>query len=99
MSDNFVPELPRRQFLKAGGALVVGFAMAPSAFAQNPGQLTGATEGRSQPNPGDLDSWIAIHSDRASRRRCCRLPRMNWTSTCRRCLACRSRPASRRIRD
>ena len=63
MSDNVFPELPRRQFLKAGGALVVGFAMAPSAFAQNPGQLTGASEGMAQPNPGALDSWIAIHSD------------------------------------
>ena len=63
MSDSFFPELPRRQFLKAGGALVVGFAMAPSSFAQNPGQLTGANEGMAQPNPGELDSWIAIHSD------------------------------------
>src|SRR5262249_34135980 len=63
MSDILLPELPRRQFLKAGGALIVGFAVAPSAFAQNPGQLTGASEGRAQPDAGALDSWIAIHAD------------------------------------
>ncbi len=63
MSENFSSGLPRRDFLKAGGALVVGFAIAPSAFAQNPGQLTGASEGAAQPNADQLDTWIAIHSD------------------------------------
>ena len=55
--------MPRRQFLKAGGALVVGFAAAPSAFAQNPGQTTGAYGGAAQPDGERLDTWIAIHAD------------------------------------
>jgi nicotinate dehydrogenase subunit B len=63
MTDTLLPDLPRREFLKAGGALIVGFAIAPSVFAQNPGQLTGASEGPAQPNANALDSWIAIHSD------------------------------------
>jgi CO/xanthine dehydrogenase Mo-binding subunit len=63
MSENMLPELPRRAFLKAGGTLVVGFAIAPSAFAQNPGQLTGANDGPAQPSADQLDTWIAIHAD------------------------------------
>ena len=54
---------PRRDFLKAGGMLVVGFAVAPSAFAQNPGQQTGAYPGPAQPDADQLDTWVAIHAD------------------------------------
>ena len=53
----------RRQFLKAGGALVVGFTLAPPSFAQNPGQITGAPGGAAQPSGDRLDTWIAIHAD------------------------------------
>jgi CO/xanthine dehydrogenase Mo-binding subunit len=63
MSELLSSGLPRRDFLKAGGALVVGFAVAPSAFAQNPGQLTGANDGPMQPSAGELDTWIAIPAD------------------------------------
>lgn len=55
--------LPRREFLKGGGVLIVGFAVAPSLFAQNPGQTTGAYDGAAQPNADHLDTWIAIHAD------------------------------------
>ena len=63
MSEQPLSGMPRRQFLKAGGALVVGFAAAPSALAQNPGQVTGVSEGSAQPNAEQLDTWIAIHAD------------------------------------
>ena len=53
----------RRQFLKTGGALVVGFTLAPPTFAQNPGQVTGAPNGAAQPSADQLDTWIAIHGD------------------------------------
>ena len=52
--------LPRRDFLKAGGMLVVGFAVAPSAFAQNPGQRTGAYEGPARliSGPSEFDRIV-----------------------------------------
>ena len=53
----------RRQFLKTGGALVVGFTLAPPTFAQNPGQVTGGPNGAAQPSADQLDTWIAIHGD------------------------------------
>src|SRR5207247_511489 len=57
---------PRREFLKAGGALLVGFAFAPRLEAQQPfgpGGQPGALVGPYQPNPDALDTWIAIHAD------------------------------------
>jgi CO/xanthine dehydrogenase Mo-binding subunit len=64
MSEQPSAGMLRRQFLKTGGALVVGFAAAPTvSFAQNPGQLTGAYEGAAQPDVDKLDTWIAIHAD------------------------------------
>jgi nicotinate dehydrogenase subunit B len=57
---------PRRQFLKAGGALVIGFTIAPPSLAQNPGQVTGAPGGDAQPDPDQLDTWIAIHADNSA---------------------------------
>jgi len=62
-SGDLTSGLPRRDFFKAGGMLVVGFAVAPSAFAQNPGQRTGAYDGPAQPDADRLDTWIAIHAD------------------------------------
>ncbi len=56
--------LPRREFLKAGGALIIGFQLAGlcSADAQAADvSARGASAG--PPDPKQLDTWIAIHSD------------------------------------
>ena len=52
--------LPRRDFLKAGGALVIGFSSAglisDVLLAQGPPIARG-------PDPRQIDTWLAIHSD------------------------------------
>jgi nicotinate dehydrogenase subunit B len=51
--------LPRREFLKAGGAMVIGFHLR-SALAQEPaarGTIAGP------PDPKQVDTWLAIHAD------------------------------------
>jgi nicotinate dehydrogenase subunit B len=53
----------RREFLKAGGALVVGFSMRGVSLAQGP-----AASGlrAAKPGPPDaklIDTWIAVHAD------------------------------------
>ncbi|HXX46326.1 MAG TPA: molybdopterin cofactor-binding domain-containing protein [Candidatus Acidoferrales bacterium] len=57
--------LPRREFLKAGGALVIGFssagAISDALFAQESAAARGATAG--PPDPKQIDTWLAIHSD------------------------------------
>ena len=50
-----LPALTRRNLLKTGGALVIGFSLAGRAAAQ-----FGAPQG---PNLRQIDSWIAIHAD------------------------------------
>jgi len=53
----------RREFLKAGGALVVGFSLRDVAFAQNG---TSSAMRAAVPGPPDaklIDTWIAIHAD------------------------------------
>jgi nicotinate dehydrogenase subunit B len=55
---------PRREFLKAGGALIVGFSMRGllgEAFAGQDAAARGATAG--PPDPKQIDTWLAIHSD------------------------------------
>src|SRR5579863_6573636 len=57
---------PRRKFLKAGGALVIGFSMrgflSGEAFAaQGTAAVRGAAAG--PPDPKQIDTWLAIHSD------------------------------------
>jgi nicotinate dehydrogenase subunit B len=52
---------PRRDFLKAGGALLVGLTFAPRLDAQQP--PGGAIAGPFTPDPEHLDTWIAIHAD------------------------------------
>jgi len=55
--------LPRREFLKAGGAMVVGFSMRGVAFAQ---ERTATAARGVVPGPPDqklIDTWIAIHAD------------------------------------
>ena len=56
-----VPQFPRREFLKAGGALVVGFSLRSVLFAQTQETAVRVTSG-----PLDLkqiDTWLAIHAD------------------------------------
>ena len=59
-------EFSRKTFLKGGGALVVGLAVAPAAQAFNDPKAvspfhTGAVAG--PPPSNQIDSWIAIHAD------------------------------------
>jgi nicotinate dehydrogenase subunit B len=64
---------PRREFLKAGGALVIGFssagAIGDALFAQGTAVPAGgivATSARSAagpPDPKQIDTWLAIHAD------------------------------------
>jgi len=60
-SDSPSTAFPRRDFLKAGGALLVGFTFAPWVQVQQP--PNGAFAGPFSPNPELLDTWVAIHSD------------------------------------
>jgi len=52
----------RRDFLKAGGALIVGFSsagvLADSLLAQGPPRFR-----MPGPDPAQIDTWLAIHSD------------------------------------
>ena len=61
MSGDSSAMFPRRDFLKSGGALLVGFTFAPWVEAQQP--PGGALAGPYSPNPDQLDTWIAIHAD------------------------------------
>jgi CO/xanthine dehydrogenase Mo-binding subunit len=51
---------PRRDFLKAGGALMIGFAVRGQVQAQQP---DGTVAGAHQPDANRLDTWLAIHAD------------------------------------
>jgi CO/xanthine dehydrogenase Mo-binding subunit len=55
--------LPRREFIKAGGALVVGFGLRDVLAAQTtPGlQPRGTVAG--PPDAKQIDTWLAIHAD------------------------------------
>ena len=58
--------LPRRDFLKTTGVVVVGFSIADTAAAQAQGG--GASDVQrglvsGPPDPGQVDSYIAIHPD------------------------------------
>ncbi|MGA0806227.1 MAG: molybdopterin cofactor-binding domain-containing protein, partial [Pseudohongiellaceae bacterium] len=57
MSPTLHFQLTRRELLKAGGALVVGFSFHPATMAQTRTPLAGP------PDPEQIDSWIAIHAD------------------------------------
>ena len=61
-----LPRLPRRDFLKTGGVLLVGFTLAPRALAQEMREGIDAVAfaaGPDQPDTKQLDTWIAIHAD------------------------------------
>jgi hypothetical protein len=58
---------PRREFLKAGGALLIGFAASPRVSAQQADLLPGdLAPGPAQPDPDQIDTWIAIHADNSA---------------------------------
>jgi nicotinate dehydrogenase subunit B len=52
--------LPRRKFIKAGGALVVGFSLRDVLEAQT-APARGAVAG--PPDAKQIDTWLAIHAD------------------------------------
>jgi nicotinate dehydrogenase subunit B len=52
--------LPRRNFLKTGGALVIGFHLRGVLLGQEP-STRGTTPG--PPDPKQVDTWLAIHAD------------------------------------
>jgi nicotinate dehydrogenase subunit B len=57
---------PRRDFLKAGGALVIGFSMrgflsGEVLGAQGAAVIRGGAAG--PPDPKQIDTWLAIHAD------------------------------------
>ena len=49
--------LGRRDFLKTGGALVIGFPLGGAVHAQERGSQAGP------PDPKQVDTWLAIHAD------------------------------------
>jgi nicotinate dehydrogenase subunit B len=55
--------LPRREFLKGGGALVIGFSLRDVLTAQTTPGLArrGAVAG--PPDAKQIDTWLAIHAD------------------------------------
>lgn len=53
---------PRRDLLKAGGALLIGFGIRAAARAQQADGVA-VVLGPDQPDPNSLDTWIAIHAD------------------------------------
>jgi nicotinate dehydrogenase subunit B len=54
---------PRRDFLKGGGALIVGFSVAGPSFAQERGLPAGRPLVAGPPDQTLIDTWIAIHPD------------------------------------
>ena len=58
MKSTKTPTLTRRQFLKSTGALVVSFNLFPSTSL-----VYGQSGGENEPDPTQLDSWIAIGQD------------------------------------
>lgn len=50
-------DVPRRDFLKSGGALIVSLGLRGVLVAQERGATAGP------PDPNQIDTWLAIHSD------------------------------------
>ena len=56
----------RREFLKTGGALVIGFSLSETASAQERNTVAGTTVRGAIAGPPDarqIDTWLAIHAD------------------------------------
>lgn len=60
---SMLPEFPRRNFLKAGGALLIGFSLCGASFGQEEVDAVAFAAGPNQPDLKQLDTWLAIHSD------------------------------------
>src|SRR5215471_3324817 len=60
-------ELSRRQFLKAGGALIVGFSALGAGLGARAAQASGSgfqpALGPYGPDVNELDTWLAINAD------------------------------------
>src|SRR5208337_2220005 len=84
---------PRREFLKTGGALVIGLSLR-GAFAEAGGRQDAAGAARGSvagpPDPKQIDTWLAIHSDNTA------TVYIGYVDSgkARRLLFCRSRPKS-----
>jgi len=57
------PGLPRREFLKATGSMVVGFSAAETLAAQTAAPTGGRGTVSGPPDEAEVDSYIAIHPD------------------------------------
>lgn len=57
------PTLPRREFLKTGGAMVIGFSMGGASLAQERTVVTARAAAPGPPDQKLIDTWIAIHAD------------------------------------
>ena len=63
MSNTFAAtKFPRRDLLKAGGALIIGFSWRGAMFGQG-FDAVGFIPGPDQPDQNRLDTWLAIHAD------------------------------------
>src|SRR5712691_7153460 len=54
---------PRRDLLKAGGALMIGISLGRASLAQDATDYVAFAPGEDQPDPKRLDTWLAIHAD------------------------------------
>ena len=55
-----LPALPRREFLKAGGAMVIGFSMRGTPLAQERAAVAARAVVPGPPDQKLIDTWIAI---------------------------------------
>jgi nicotinate dehydrogenase subunit B len=62
-----ISAFPRREFLKAGGALVIGFSLRGFLSGESLAAQAAAAIARGTvagpPDPKQIDTWLAIHSD------------------------------------
>src|SRR4051812_6277491 len=55
--------LPRRDFLKTGGSLIVGFSLSEALFGQSHLDPASRPPVPGPPDPKLIDTWLAIHAD------------------------------------
>ncbi len=55
--------IPRRNFLKSGGALVIGFSLREALFGQSHLDSTARNAVPGPPDAKQIDTWLAIHAD------------------------------------
>jgi len=60
---NAAAQLPRRDFLKAGGALVVGFSLGDALAGQERSVVAARGSVAGPPDPKQIDTWLAVHAD------------------------------------